>query len=1470
MKNFMKKLISFSIRVLKYGFALLLIFTAFLISFAIFIAKTDTGRAVLTSSVEALSSRTQIPIVLGKLDGSIFSSSHIDYIALKHKDNIFLEVKNLSLDWDFWSLFQKKLNVKVVSAEAINLKEVPEFEKTGKKSSKPSDFIDDLKSFFQSETEINIEKVQVKNIVIEENIVHDPISLTLNASLVAQKNLLLSLDIRRTDHIKGFLLSSLSYAVNTSILDVSINFFDDKEGFLSSVFNNQELKHIEGKFKGIGPIQNWLGTLSVSNAEDRIVSGSLALKKVDEVSYHFGTLLEVSLMSLAPDDHLEFWKEPILYRNETFYTIPSNKGTLSSRKAAHIKSLSSFEKGKSHFSSVIETYLGQNKISGYANGFIDQSDAFLPLLPEDVSWKSVDIKSNYSIVGDDSNILSSIIINEPKWKHYQSEKAHVDLKVSDLLNVADPSLVFQSTFYKLKNDGYVGTSAPGNMELRASGAWSLDKKYLELPDILLRYKGIELKGISSVSKKNVNLSLQIPDTDLHSLEPLFDEKISGKIIGFMKVEHKISDSNSLLNVDLETKDLRIPGLANYSQYIENALLKVNAYGYANLKDTVVELTDLKALYQTAALNLSVSKDNLSSSKETPLTGVLNVTDLSSFSKNLKGNIHGKFSLLSPYWSKSNDPSHSGQFLFSIPELVINDQKLKDIKFTGDFLDNSDKREGNIVVSGNVDETPFSGKLLAKQTSTGDYQISLEPFRFRSALLQGEAHVNSNHIMNGSFHIQSEALDDFTFLAGSPLSGQADLQVQLKEDSKKQSVLISGTLNNLQFSDNALSKGVVDLSVADLYQKPLPEGKITLEGVKAGQLVYNEITVTSQKQEEKALIKVAALSNQMKLHGQWSLFFEKLNEGILSFKELSLNFKGQTFQLTKPFQLIWNEGQIKSEKAQFLMGKGGHLEIQGDVLKDNLSASLDAKNVPLSFLNAFSPNMTHSGMFNGFVTVSGKNGSLNGSYKLSVSNYQLLQGDDKRSIKLNSIISEGIIENNKVRTTSVLGREPYATYITGTVPLAQDKPLSVFLKGKLNLHEANSFFDEQVINGIALIDLSVDGNMKSPKIDGKVQLNKASFTDRISGIRLSNINLEMVGNQDQLVLNNFSAATRQKGHINGSGSIKLDPAAHFPGNFNIKGKKALLVDTDDYKISADFNLNISGSLGQAPHIQGNITSQLIDIAIPDTLPLSFTAIPVRHEEAPPHILKRLKERQKEEQEEEKTSAFNATLNIIFSVGDRIFVHGRGVYADLKGKVHILGSTQEPVFNGRFDLRRGTLQLLGRKLTFKKGEIDLVSSRIPQINFIAETESDGVRLYVTVSGSVLHPIFSFSSQPSLPQDEIFSRVIFGKPSGSLSAGQAIQLAQTLSQLNGGTNLRLLDNLAQSLGLDSVSISSDDKGHLGLEVGKRINDNVYMGFQQGSGEMPNKIKLDIEVIKNLKLQGEVGDDGSTAAGVGMEWDY
>src|SRR5690606_25261059 len=302
------------------------------------------------------------------------------------------------------------------------------------------------------------------------------------------------------------------------------------------------------------------------------------------------------------------------------------------------------------------------------------------------------------------------------------------------------------------------------------------------------------------------------------------------------------------------------------------------------------------------------------------------------------------------------------------------------------------------------------------------------------------------------------------------------------------------------------------------------------------------------------------------------------------------------------------------------------------------------------------------------------------------------------------------------------------------------------------------------------------------------------------------------------------------------------------------------------------LNLTGNLTGAPLLAGNVRIEEANITVPESLGGGAQLIDVEHRRTPADVQRTL-DRAKVN---ERTGIAGANagpqlqLDVRVDAPNQIFIRGRGLDAEVGGSVRLTGpiTAIQPV--GAFTLIRGRLAILGQRVIFETGTVTLVGDLDPQLNFVARTEGDGITVFVTLSGRASAPDIAFSSNPTLPQDEVLSRLIFNRSMGELSPIQLAQLAAAAAELvGGGGGGGLVESLRGAAGLADLDVVTDDQGNVGVQAGTYLQDNVYLGVTAGANGQ-SKVTINLDVTEDLTVKGAAGQDGNTSLGVFFERDY
>ena len=451
-------------------------------------------------------------------------------------------------------------------------------------------------------------------------------------------------------------------------------------------------------------------------------------------------------------------------------------------------------------------------------------------------------------------------------------------------------------------------------------------------------------------------------------------------------------------------------------------------------------------------------------------------------------------------------------------------------------------------------------------------------------------------------------------------------------------------------------------------------------------------------------------------------------------------------------------------------------------------------------------------------------------------------------------------------------EGLAVFGSGRIPLS-GSGLDLSLDGTASLSLANRRLASRGarVEGTARFAGNVAGSVQNPAFSGRVSTEGASYADPLANnLTLKNIALAADLAGDRIVIRRGSANPAAGGGVSLAGSVSLDGSAGYPADLRIDLDSARYSGESVVMATMSGNLGVTGALIYDPLVSGSITVHRAELSIPETIAGAADGINVRHINPPGKLTRTLQfARADDGTPVPGGRPIMARLDISLNAPDRIFIRGRGLDAELGGRVALTGPVTgiRPV--GGFQLIRGRLSILGKRIVFDEGTVTLVGDLDPFVRFVANSDAGDATVRITVTGRVSDPAIVFSSEPELPQDEVLSRLIFGRSITELSALQVARLVASATQLAGGGDSTLLDSFRQSTGLDELDVVTDSSGDAAVRAGRYINDNIYLGVEAGaSGSTRGTINIDI--TDSLKATGAAGSDGNSSIGVFLEKDY
>ncbi|MDJ0626685.1 MAG: translocation/assembly module TamB domain-containing protein [Rhodobacter sp.] len=423
-----------------------------------------------------------------------------------------------------------------------------------------------------------------------------------------------------------------------------------------------------------------------------------------------------------------------------------------------------------------------------------------------------------------------------------------------------------------------------------------------------------------------------------------------------------------------------------------------------------------------------------------------------------------------------------------------------------------------------------------------------------------------------------------------------------------------------------------------------------------------------------------------------------------------------------------------------------------------------------------------------------------------------------------------------------------------------------ISGTAPLALANRFVLPNLAEGTARFDLRLDGSPRLRSVSGAVRTDGARLTLPALGLGLSDIAAEgqISGGSMQV---SATSAVSSGGRLRLGGRVGLGPP--FTADLVVDLAALALRQAGLYETTADGRVAVSGALRGGAIVTGDIALGATEIRVPDGAGAPSGALPglVHLNEPAPVRQTRLRAGLIDRQKGGAGAVY--PLDLIVRAPSRIFVRGRGLDVELGGMLRLTGDTADVVTEGRFELIRGRLDILGRRLTLSEASVQLQGDLDPYIRAVADTDSAGTRIQVIVEGPASSPQVSFVSSPDLPEDEILARLLFGRDISEISPLQALQIANAVRVLAGRGGEGVVGRLRQSFGLDDLDVTSGEDGDAGVRLGKYINENVYTDVTvDTSGK--SEINLNLTLSPSVTARGRLSSDGNSGIGLFFERDY
>lgn len=561
------------------------------------------------------------------------------------------------------------------------------------------------------------------------------------------------------------------------------------------------------------------------------------------------------------------------------------------------------------------------------------------------------------------------------------------------------------------------------------------------------------------------------------------------------------------------------------------------------------------------------------------------------------------------------------------------------------------------------------------------------------------------------------------------------------------------------------------------------------------------------------------------------------------------------------------GSERSAHLRLATGEDGRINLDGRLSKDDADVKAQLAGVSLSMLDE---DLT--GQVNATVSLQGRGDRLDGALDAKLTGARG-RGAPAES-GLDSVIRGQLADSTLTLDATAkdgMGLTANANLVLPTEASAAPFRLAIArqqpMRGKFFANgEIRPLWDllvggERSLSGMVQTQGTIGGTLADPQAVGGLTVSGGQFDDGSTGLSLRNLTVEAKFNHDAVDVTQASAVDGHGGTVSGAGRISLERQG--ASTFRLDLRRFRLIDNELATASATGQATINRAADGKVKLAGALTIDRADVA--PRLPTGTTVVnmEVIEKNRPPSMIAT------EPVAARRPANAGWALDVRLRAPDQIFIRGRGLNVELSLDAHVGGTTASPALSGVAQVVRGDYDFAGKRFEFDNTSVVHLSTRPRDIrlDLSATREDPTLTAIVRIRGTAARPEITFSSVPSLPNDEVLSQVLFGASASQLSPLEAAQLAAALSSLASGGGMDILGNLRAFAGLDRLALGGGDEAAGGVTVsgGKYITDNVYLEITGGGRQGPTA-QVEWRVRRQLSIVSLVG--GTAGAKVSVRW--
>ncbi|WP_380248981.1 translocation/assembly module TamB domain-containing protein [Kiloniella antarctica] len=1445
-----------------------LIVIAALVSGLYLYLQTDSGRQTVVRQVEqAVNDPAGLSLELGKIQGNLFSNFSLSSLRLRDGSGEWLEITDISLDWSPMDLLGGKLRLNKLSLSSLNLMRAPVLPDSEGEEEPGS-------PLFPLPLDISLRQIKFAEVHIAEPVLGREALLQVAVNLKSEVEGVIqsTLDITQLDAHEGAVSAKVLYHPLDETLSVDVRLMEPAGGLIARALDLPKYPEVDVSFVGEGPLDDWRGKIDASagelfasdlslhssglNGDDQIInlnlSGGIQLNDlmaapiplVDDKRIS----LDAQLSWSSKDNRVQLVSSQM--KNTSFDVVASGTVDLEEEKIDFSLNTDLLE------TTELNKLINPASLSR-GNLILDATGTF----------QNPSLTTTFQLGGIVVDEVLSI------GEIFGSISTDLSLRDMEIIPVTGSAALTEISGLPPEAANLIGSS----LRVELDSHYRLGDGVLNVP--LLRGRGrhisTDLRAALATKSNAASAEISVLVDDLAAVAPVQGKVLAIASLKSLNIAREMTGKIKIQAQDLDLGDKDIEALVSRTPSMTVDVV----LGNENL-----QLSNIAVVLPVATLGggvqLPLSFENIAGNIQV----VMN--DLSRFSKVAGSDVKGIAKLESTLSGSLSDPGLQGTL--QIKDIVLNQSAFGNLETTYDAKNLTSGAGGILKAHLSYPGIPTDLALAFSLPSYSNLQLTDISVKALTNTISGSVNVPLDGApITGNLNGQAP---DLTFLArvvGMDVGGSTSADIMLSDQQGQQHVDVEFQGSNISASsESAVVKTLVvtakstgdfsdpSIELSTKASDILIEDRVVelIEFSAYGKLTNADFNFGLSSSAEPAL--------QLSGKGIFALpSGENVSETKLRISALNGHFARKEIILRTPFSLTVDKGITRFDPFELAFDRG-ILVGSGEVTDISAVADLEIRALPLDLLTLIVPNQVITGTLDGEVHVALMPESSRGQIRMTAGNVELA-GDENTNLppitsQLTGTLDAGRFEfKNEITgleasTIEAYGSVPVIVSFTPlVVELPDNQPVTGGVKVDSDIQNLWRYLalDTQEMSGKILVDTQLAGTFSNPEIVGGAKITEGNYENIEFGTLLRQLELEATIQNSNTVLLKLDAKDGKGGTFKTAGMIRFQDLVNPLLDLNVQLNNLSVLDQDQASVQTDGNINVKGTPAGL-NVAGSITTREVNLNIGSAVAPSVVNLDVIEKNRPGSVVA------SSEAKDQKPPS-KVVLDLILGMPRKVFLRGKGLDSEWEGRFTIKGTANDPVIEGYLSPVRGQFSFAGKDFKLQKGKIALIGgTKIdPELNLSAIYEARNVTAVVSINGTASNPKISFSSPDGLPEDEVISQVLFGKAAGKLTPVEALQLASAVASLSGKIDSGggIMDFARETLGVDVLSAGTNaDTGDAQVSVGKYINDNIYVGVDQGATAGSTRAKVQIELTPNITLESETGQTADSKVGVFWKWDY